>query len=184
MDWRIAATVITSVFLAFAGYIATYLNNLRLLRHKEQLNRVNRQLREFYGPLFAIRQVSSVAWRAFRSLYRPGKPFWNKESQPTEEEAAAWRLWMSEVFMPLNTRIMEIIIENADLLDEKEFPECLLQLSAHVTSYKPVLKAWESGDYSIHVSVINFPLELDNYVNSKYQELKRRQEQLIGKVKV
>lgn len=52
-----------------------------------------------------------------------------------------------------------MVIQNADLLEESEVPDCLLTLCAHVAAYKAVLKKWESGDFSESTSIVNFPRE-------------------------
>jgi hypothetical protein len=181
MDWKTILTLSATILIALIGYLITYLNNLRLARRKDRLEIVNRKLRDFYGPLFALVRASGIAWAAFRNKYRPGGAFWGVSPSPTLEEAAAWRLWILEVFMPLNLRMEKIIIENADLLEESRMPECLLALCAHVSAYKPVLKQWESGKFSEHTSVINFPnVELTRYTEDAYTRLKEEQSKLLG----
>ena len=106
MDWKTLATLLVTVALAFAGYVVTYRNSVKLSQRNERLDRIDRQLRELYGPLFALVSASGEAWSGFRRIYRPGiSSYWRSEPAPTEQEAAAWRLWMVEVFMPLNTRM-------------------------------------------------------------------------------
>ena len=60
------ASLIATIILAFIGYLVTYLNNLKLSQRTERLERINRQLGELYGPLFALTQSSDRAWKAFR----------------------------------------------------------------------------------------------------------------------
>jgi hypothetical protein len=104
-----------------------------------------------------------------------------QNNPPTKEEEAEWRLWMTSVFMPLNERMQEIIIDHADLLDEPEIPNCLLTLCAHVSAYKSVLKQWEQGDYTRNWSVINFPREeLLAYTKHTFNKLKKEQSRLLG----
>ena len=67
-------STLLTVFLAFIGYLITYLNNLRLSQRKERLERVNRQLGELYGPLFSLTQASDKAYLAFRNKYRSEYP--------------------------------------------------------------------------------------------------------------
>ncbi|MFE2977842.1 hypothetical protein [Streptomyces sp. NPDC059258] len=57
--------LVVTIALAFAGYVAAYLNGLRLAQRSERLARVNRQLSGFYGPLFAITEANSRAFDAF-----------------------------------------------------------------------------------------------------------------------
>jgi len=87
MDWKIFATLTVTVVLAFVGYWATYWNNLRISQHKDKLDRVNRQLKELYGPLYALGHASQIAWESFRSTYRPGRAFGGVPNDQILDEA-------------------------------------------------------------------------------------------------
>lgn len=176
-------TLATTVTLAFVGYLITYANNLRLARRSDRLNRVNAQLSDLYGPLLALMAATEAAWDKFRKQYRPGVSFWRGSTPPTEEEAAAYRLWMVTVFMPLNRRMMEVIVQHAHLVDEPDMPGCFQELCAHIVTYEPVLKKWESADTSEHLSAIVFPRrELEQYIGETYRRLKAEQRTLLGVV--
>jgi hypothetical protein len=180
VDVKVALPLVITILLAIAGYLATYANSLRLARRSDRLDRINRQLRDLYGPLFALTSASNRTWSEFRQRYRPSGGFWDLDSPPTQDEAAAWRLWMSEVFMPLNSQMFDVVVQKADLLEEAYVPDCLLDLCSHVAAYRPVLKAWEKGDYSENKSLINFPREpLMQYVNTTFLKLKSEQQRLL-----
>ena len=181
MDAKTLATLAVTILVALAGYAVTYRNTLRLTKRKERLERVDRQLREFYGPLYALTESADKSWRAFRlQVGRPTGSFWNATPPPNDHERAAWRLWMTHVLMPLNTRIESVIVDKADLLEGNEMPACLLDLLAHIAAYKAVLKSWETGDYSRHLSVIDYPDEVSRYAKREYLRLKSFQQSLIG----
>jgi hypothetical protein len=176
------ATVGASIVAAFAGFVAAYVNNLRLARRKDRLDRVSRQLSEFYGPLLSLVSTGNATWSVFRRTYRPGRSFWGTEPPPTDEEAATWRLWMREVFMPLNRRIAEVIHSKADLLEEEEMPQCLLDVCAHVASYEPVLKRWDDGDVEQHTALNLFPRrDLTAYAEQSFHRLKTEQSRLLAR---
>jgi hypothetical protein len=182
MDINLVIPTIVTIFLALIGYLATYLNNLRLSQLAERLDRVNRQLGEFYGPMFAMTHASDIAWRAFRSVYRPGQTYFGEGKPLTDEELKTWRLWMSTVFMPVNLRVYEIILSKSDLLIEPQMPECLLMFCAHVAAYQAVLKKWENKDFSEHTSLVNYPAGvLLDYARESFQKLKTEQEELLGR---
>ncbi|HJP95805.1 MAG TPA: hypothetical protein VJ843_00380 [Candidatus Saccharimonadales bacterium] len=184
MDWKTGLTLAVSILIAAVGFVAKYINDVKIAQRKDRLERVSRQLKEFYGPLYALIEASEIAWRGFRRKYRPNQSYWRSEPYPNEEEAAAYRLWMREVFMPLNLRMEKVIVENADLLDDEKMPACLLTVCAHVSAYKTVLKRWESGDYSEHLSIVNFPgKELREYIERVYSRLKNEQEKLVGRLR-
>jgi hypothetical protein len=182
MDTNLLLPALVTILLAFLGYFATYINNLRLSQRSEELARVNRQLSELYGPLFALTQASDTAWKAFTSAKGPGNEnIFAMERSPTEAELQQWRLWMITVFMPINLRIYEIILAKSDLLIETKMPECLLLFCAHVTAYQAVLKKWENNDYSEHLSLIDYPMEIIEYSHTSYQTIKAEQERLLGR---
>ena len=97
MDWKTGLTLSVSAFLAVIGYIATYLNNLRLAQRKDRLDRVDRQLRELYGPLLALVTASTTTWQAFvrahveTDFLRGGLPV----ALENDENAALWRHWLT-----------------------------------------------------------------------------------------
>lgn len=190
MSWLVQLSVVVplvvTVFVAASGYGATYLMNLRLARRKDHLDRINRQLSELYGPLYAQSQAADRAWRKFAARYGT---VWTVSTLATTEQAATWRLWMSTVFMPLNRRMVETVVSHADLLREDTIPEPLKELCAHVACYEPIVARWqEDGFDSVqvddHVSIAgNFPdTELDAYLRSSFEALKLEQARLLAQM--
>lgn len=183
-NWNVAAPLLVTIILAFTGYYYTYHHDLTLANRKAQLERVDHQLKDLYGPLYALSSANTRTWDEFREQYRPGKPFWDKNPPPTQEEAAAWRLWIKEVFMPLNLEMESLLLRHADLLVESEVPKVLLDLSAHIAGYKPVLKSWDQGDFRKNVSLFNFPDDLAKYAEASYRSLKAKQAKLLGELEL
>ena len=183
MDTNLLLTTLVTILLAFVGYWVTYFNNLRLSQRTEKLERINRQLAELYGPMFAHASASDIAWRAFRSVYRANQVnFFREGPPPTEAELIAWRLWISTVFMPINLRIYELILAKSDLLIESKMPEGLLLFCAHVAAYQAVMKKWENGDFSENTSLVSYPSKMIlDYSRSSFQNLKAEQEKILGK---
>lgn len=181
------AVALVGVGAAVLGYFVTYATNLRLAQRNDRLERINRQLSEFYGPLLALTRSSGQSWQAFRKRYRPpgSESFWKCDPPPTKEDAIAWRLWMTTVFMPVHRRMMELVLERADLIEEPEMPPSLLDLCAHVNGYQAILKEWEKGEISTaredNISVVNFPGEkLAEYAATAFGRLKAEQAELLG----
>lgn len=185
MSWTEAVTLI-GVCVAALGYVYKYQTDLKLLQRNDRLERVNRQLSDFYGPLLALTRSSERSWEAFRQRYRPGsRSYWHPEPPASEDDVTAWRLWMATVFMPMHQQMMDIVLTHADLIDESEMPLCLLDLCAHVSGYQAVLKQWESGDISMiredNISVVNFPSHaLTTYAAEAFDRLKAEQARLLG----
>ena len=182
MDWKVVAPLVVTVVVAFAGFLATYLNGLRVAQRKDRLDRVNRQLSELYGPLLALTSAAYRSWAAFRSRYRSGSDGYFDPSVPlTEEDEQAWRRWMRSVFQPLNERMEEVVTTKADLLNERAMPDCVLQLVAHVSSHSAVMAQWDEGDFSEQVALVPFPNpDLWEYAAGTFASLKEEQQDLLG----
>ncbi len=185
MDGETIALIVT-VLLAMAGYAIKYLNDVRLAQRKDRLDRINRQLSELYGPLFALNLAVGQLWQVFRFRHRPSGPFWGKSDPPTSEDAAAWRLWMTTVFMPLNREMERVVVQHADLLfRSEEMPKCLLDLCAHVAGYEPLSERWRVGDFDPldpdhNVSAIDYPADaLAQYAETAFRELRAEQSKLL-----
>ena len=176
--------VVVTIGLAFVGYVVTYLNGLRLARRQERLARVNRQLGEFYGPLFALAEANSRTFGAFVERHaRPGgrSPFADR-TPPTEEELTEWRLWVTTVFLPNIQAMRDLVVRHADLLSEPEMPPLLLQLCAHVSGYEITVARWAQGDHDQHLSVVSFPSEEPGaYARRGFSVLKKEQARLLGR---
>jgi hypothetical protein len=94
-----------------------------------------------------------------------------------------WQIWVEDIFLPLNAASEDLIIQNAHLIREEEFPESLLLFITHASLYKAMAAKWKQGDYSEYLPKIDYPVELSEYAARSYRELKHEQLQLIGKLK-
>lgn len=181
VSWQVALTLAVPASVAILGLFAAYVTNLRLALRADQLERVNNQLSDFYGPLYAHINASNISWEAFRSVHRRGGAYWGDPHRPVSDtDAAAWRLWMSQVFMPLTRKMRDLVVNQAHLLDEDQVPPCLLTLCAHVSSYEAILAQWATEDFSQHVSPVPFPgQDLTDYVVERFLSLKSKQRHLL-----
>lgn len=176
-----ALGLLVTVVLAVVGYFATYYYNLQLTKKQHQLELVNRRISDFYGPLYVSSEMSMTAFNAVLQQFgRERTLFYDADRPPTTEELAEWRLWVEQVFSPINEFREKLILEKAYLIREKEMPTCLLDFVTHVSSYKPLLKKWADEDFVCHSPLIDFPEELDKYAAESYEELKAEQLRLIG----
>ena len=173
-------SLIVTALLAIFGYLAKYINDVQIERRKEQLELINKQINEFYGPLYIASVQGQMAFQALAKKLGRRYIFIEGQQIP-ENEMKEWKIWLEHVLMPLNTLREELILKNAHLIREREVPSCLLEFAAHVASYKAMLKKWDAGDYSQYTPLINFPGEVTDYAARSYRELKAEQLKLIGK---
>lgn len=178
MDLNTALTLLVTVGLALVGYLYT----LFLARRKDRLKRINRQLSDLYGPLYALSSTGAHVWASFRSQHRPQKgSFWKPGSTVEDKDADAFRLWIQSVFMPLNRQMMDLVVNRADLLEGTEIPKCLLDLCAHISSYEALLVQWEHGDHAANEPIVNFPRrELHEFAVKEFCRLKKEQDVILN----
>ena len=169
-----------TLLVAIIGLGITYLNNLRLEKKKSEIKLVSDQLEKLYGPLFSLTKASSTAWDSFRSRFRPNSDIFSEANPPTAEELREWRLWMEEVFMPLNLKIENAIVSNSHLIEGPEMPEPFLDFLAHVEVWKAVMKKWKATEIKEHRSYIRYPPEFEHHVYDTFARLKAKQNKLIA----
>jgi hypothetical protein len=175
MDWKTFVTLAVTIGIAVAGYA----NTIRLARRKDRLDRINRQLKELYGPLRTISAATEQIWLAFGRKYQIGEGYWGGKS--ISDYGDIWRVWLERVFMPLNLEMVEAITHGADLIDEPRTPQCFLDLCAHVASYQAVLERWRQGDVTEYHSVVGFPTDLKTHVEERFNYLKAQQIRYLGR---
>ena len=162
-----------------ARTITNYAHQVAAEKRKERLNLLNKQLNEFYGPLYILLESSKTALITLRHRLG-GVQVFRDSGNPTTKELTEWRVWVETVFFPLNEKIEEAIINNAHLLRDEEVPKCLLTFVAHTSTYRAILHKWELGEFEEFLSPVEFPKELHEYAKKNYQELKNEQMKLLG----
>src|SRR5262249_59140004 len=126
-----AISISVAVILAVAGYVATYLNSLRLARRTERLELVNARLDRLYGPLYVASETAVLAYQTL--LRRLGRSsVFDANDPPSEEQVREWRTWVEAVLIPLDDLREKLLIGNAHLIPEAEMPECLLRYLAWI----------------------------------------------------
>lgn len=177
-----ASAIAGSVVLALVGYVATFLMQRNHAERQAELDRVNLQLRNLYGPLYTTLLANQAIWNAFCHTHWPshGEASYFGSGQTTEKEKETWRTWMVEVFEPLNLRVERAILENGDLLDGNELPQEFVDVLAHIASYRALYRKWNDGDFSDHTSLLNYPSGLLQRVEPTYRDLLQRQRSLSG----
>ena len=174
----------TTVCLALAGWIVAFVSRRRHDTRAAELERVNRQLKDLYGPLFVLLESGDRLWESFWVRNRPrhgGSDYFAPGAELTESELETWRIWMTNVFEPMNAKAEAIIMNNMDLSVSETVPDAFVDAIAHIAAYRAVLASWQKGDYSDHTSVNNWPAQaLKEVVNREFLLLRQRQRELIG----
>jgi hypothetical protein len=168
-----------------------FITSLNLDKRRAELRFVSDQIQLLYGPLYALHSASENAFRSFVLLH--ANPDGNIDDVPlTVHNFHFWRLWMTEVMMPLNLRMEQAIVENAHLIDGAAIPNSFQAFLSHVASYKAAIKGWKDAEQAgslekltarDHVGIIDFPGEFKQDVEVAYKKLRQRQLNLLRETK-
>jgi len=174
-------TFVIPVFLALLGYWLTRRNQLELARWNQRLDLINSRLNNFYGPLYVLSEVGRMAYQTL--VDKMGGEAIFRQTPIAEDVLNEWKIWVENIYIPLNQEIEELILQNAHLIREEEFPASLLLFVMHAASYKAMLAKWQQNDYREYLPKVDYPNELSAYAAKSYRDLKHEQLQLIGKLK-
>jgi hypothetical protein len=162
-----------------------------------KLTRLNKQVSDLYGPLYALYETGERNWFAFIEIYSQDpmpvplfRRFFPSEGRevpaPDREALKAFRRYMKTMFMPTNVAMEECIVNNAELLVGKTIPDPLIQLCVHVASNKPVLDRWKTKefddlDHKDHQPTVQHPgFAVRNHIRAAFHVLKEEQEKVIN----
>jgi hypothetical protein len=180
----VVITGLTSIVVVLLTATLAYLANRRQSLRQYQLARVDAQLSKLYGPLMALSSANARAWKQFRTVWAPDRERPFTDGLPlAEEQLALWRAWVTNVFMPANRRMREVIVDRADLLRGDTMPEQLIAFCAHVATLEELIARWDRGDTSVSTPIYAYPgASFDNYIATNFQALRTRQQGLLGEL--
>lgn len=123
------APIVSAILIAAVGWVITYFHKWYFDKKANKLDRVNKQIRELYGPLYARLMASEATWKAFWEKYRPShgqSSYFVNNTNVTEEEKKIWRNWMTNVFELFNAKTEKLILKNIDLLEADQIPKSFI----------------------------------------------------------
>lgn len=148
-----------------------YFNWLRVQRLQARYEFVAAQLRDLYGPLFALTRANGRTWKVFRAEFRPGRRLFAEDDPMSPQEARAYASWVAHVFQPSNRRMRDVLVHNAHLHVGGAPPDCVLDFLAHVDLFDALIAQWDAGDYTRLQALVRYPIELDEYVSRSYAQV-------------
>jgi len=173
--------VLIAVIPAVLGYICSFADSIR----KDELAFTNEQIEKLYGPLYALAQANTQTWKQFVASGKA--PNWDNA---TDDQISWWRLWMSQVFQPMNVKMEDVIVHNSQLVVGDRFPEIFQQVIVNTEAYKALIAGWQplgndAAKYrskSANTVEPRFPDAFEGCVASIYTALKQRQAALQNSI--
>ncbi len=172
-------TASASIVVAVAVFIANQFAQLRNERRHTAIARVDAQLRELYGPLFALVVVNEHLWTAMRGARLPDRDR-RRSGSLSAVQAEEWQRWLQQGLMPANVKMRDLIVQHADLVVEDDMPTTLLDFCAHVASYEVYMAGM--NDEEEGRALVGHPgAPYVTYVRDRFASLKAEQARLLAR---
>jgi hypothetical protein len=147
---------------------------------KNQLELLNHQINDLYGPLHIACEAGSAAYDELKKKLGLNHGIF-EHGQPPKNQLDEWGLWMEHVFAPLNDRREKLLLDNFHLFKDKAVPAHFGTFIRHAAHNKVILAKWKSNDREEQYSKVEFPPQLNEYAQSSLLELRNTQSKLIGR---
>jgi hypothetical protein len=177
----VTAAVITASASIVVAVLVFVLNQRAMAnaeRRRAGLERVERQLRELYGPLHAMVTANEELWRRLHENYLPAQEVRRSGSATTPAQARQWQVVLEHALMPANRQMRDLLVAHADLLVETDMPAPLREFCAHVAAYE-IQVAAEAAGVTVPLVVPHPGDSFAGYLAETYAALKRRQAALL-----
>jgi hypothetical protein len=164
-------------------------------KHAAQLDRLNRQLSELYGPLYALYEEGERNWMLFVACFSHDSRPWAERTflpsgsakfpPPSTDCMVEYRRRMEQLFMPTNTKMEESIIQHADLIVGTRMPDEFSDFLAHVAAAKLLMHRWKEDAtfgpnlWEQHRVEYPHPPALKHRIRGSFEVLKATQQDLL-----
>jgi hypothetical protein len=164
-------------------------------KHAAQLDRLNRQLSDLYGPLYALYEEGERNWMLFVACFSRDSRPWAKRGflpsaagefpPPSTDCMVEYRRRMEQLFMPTNTKMESLVIQHADLIVGTQMPEEFSDFLAHVAAAKLLMHRWKKDAafgpdlWKQHRVEYPHPSALKHRIRGSFEELKSTQQKLL-----
>jgi hypothetical protein len=152
----VVAQAVVTVFAVLVTYVKLRQDFRQYARQQLfslSVDRLRRQLSEFYGPLHMLsvanERIAKVAW---------GTDMWHR----------VWR----DILIPSELKIEDILLSKSELLDEGVLPASFLAFLTHARVARSYLETGQGIEY--FDKGIHYPPEFNTDVAAAYEKVKRR----------
>uniref|UniRef100_H2ZN64 Uncharacterized protein n=1 Tax=Ciona savignyi TaxID=51511 RepID=H2ZN64_CIOSA len=190
-EWKIISSFALG---ALSWFMNTYFDRQHA-RKEVQLELINRQIRDLYGPLYGNRLVQETTYRAVVGEHSRLRTYLAKANELKDADMIRrWRSFVLEVMYPLDKEAERLICKNAHLIVNSDFPEEFERFLTHLAQMQFVMQHWKNEQGKLestkaftdddflernNASGIRGIKQMAAHVEQKYKELRAKQKQLI-----
>jgi hypothetical protein len=145
--------------------------------HEANLKRLENQVKLFYSPITTIR----TQCKAVHKFYHVNMPKEKNDPSRIDVSKMNEKHWLihdyitDNYLIPLNNKVIDIIENNAHLIDEAKFPESFLKFVEHIYEFEVRHKLFT--DYDLKELITDqktFPENFDSDIKQKLENLRAK----------
>jgi len=161
------------------GYFIKYYINKRHQKLNRTLEYLDKQINEFYWPLYVLTNAGKTL---FNEIFDKCDKTGFVESPSSKKPVLEWRLWVEEIFIPMNERIEEIIFKKSYLVIEDTIDPCFIEFLDHSAQYKVLVKEWSLDVFLNFHTEKKYPKALKTYIEDRLAKLRKEQRRIREKL--
>lgn len=193
-------SVIASIIIALLGHWINRQREMESERRRLRLERLDCQLRDYFGPIAANLLSSKLAFntlmrtwsrhthgtlketpaaRYFRVLRKAEKMEHSTLEPEVEWVRDSWISFHTQIVGPIHKQTMNILTSKSHLYDGS-YSTQMLQFIAHQIEYDLLMLRWGQGEYNMLINTVEFPQGFESTVAKEMARLREEQQDLIA----
>jgi hypothetical protein len=161
------------------GYFIKYYINKRLQKLNRTLEYIDKQINEFYWPLYVFTNAGKTL---FNEIFDKCDKTGFVENSGSKKPVLEWRLWVEEIFIPMNEKIEKLIFEKSHLVVEDTIDPCFIEFLDHSAQYKVLVKQWSLDVFLNFHTEKKYPKALKTYIEDRLAKLRKEQRRIREKL--
>lgn len=174
-----SVNLLGGIALVVLSFLANGQLNRMAARREAKIRFVESQLKDLYGPLYAITQSNGAIYEKFKESDPELVEAISEGGEIGAEGGAKRELWNSNVFQPSNLRMRDVIENNAHLFAAETMPDAVVQFLAHVENWEAVLSY--KGGAGARKELVAYPEAFPQYIAEEYERISKRHAKLVGR---
>lgn len=156
-----------------------------LLKRQWKKELIDKQISDFYGPISALIKEKDVTFSLV--LYQFGKKYiFNKQqwklSDLSLDEQKVWVHYVDNYLLPMQRKILNIIVKNQHLIYKSETPTCFETFREYALGWELLDNQKRQGvpNYYEYYYSYNYPEQFTDYINITLNTLQKIQAELMN----
>ena len=167
--------------LAILSFLLNGQLNRMADRRVAKIRFVESQLKDLYGPLYAITKSNEAICEKFKADNHELVGKVENGDQLSDSDIQTRNAWNLAVFQPSNIRMRDVIELNAHLFAAETIPDIVLAFLAHVENWQAISLGSDDASEKLSRELVSYPDGFAAYVSHEYERISKRHAKFVGR---